>query len=1023
MNQEPNFAPNPQHLRECIDYIGACQRWIRLHPELAAEANVRFLLDAYPEEAGHPSGEGSAGDSGVTDCKETGEDRGEMAEKYERQSRSFDAALSAITDFFYIFDLDGRFLYANNSLLRLWGRTRQEAVGKNFFDLDYPDALASKLQRQIQQVIETRERLSDETAYTSPAGVGGYYEYIFSPVIAADGTVEAVAGSTRDITQRKRRELNLAFLAEIQKALAPLSSAADILRAAGERIAERLHLTRCLLVEINETADEATVLVDHCAEGEPSLVGAYRIADFHTEDERREMAGGGTMVINDVRALPRPAENAARFADLGIASLANASYVADGRWKFVLSAQKGEPYAWTSEDTELLSELAARIYPRLERARVEERLRESEERFRGTFENAAIGIAHVGLDGRWLRTNQALCNITGYSCEELAAKTFSDLTHPDDLDAGLALVRRVLSGEISTFSVEKRYLRKDGSHLWANLTVSLLRDPAGQPLHFISAIEDITEKKAASAELERQRRFVERLTHVMPSALYVFDLAERRNIWVNREIGATIGYSMEEISGMGSEFSERTMHPEDFVAIPAHFEKLATLADGEALEIEYRFRHRNGEWRWFCSRDTPFSRGADGRVREIVGTATDVTERRGIEAALKAAKETAETANQSKDRFLAILSHELRTPLSPVLMTATELRGDENLPGEVREQLGMIERNIALEARLIDDLLDITRIINGKLAVRAEPCDAHSLIGLVVEMIRSDAQEKRIAIHLDLAARHSQITGDPARLQQVFWNLLRNAVKFSPEGGNVRIRSLDPPCIGDMEVESRVCIEVSDDGVGFEADAATVIFQPFEQGASGHRFGGLGLGLAIARAIVDIHGGTVRAKSPGPGQGATFTVELPGATRPLAAATRLSGGENPGRGSGLERDAPMRLLLVEDHEPTMQVLTRLLTRAGHHTVAAQSLAEARAAAAKETFDAVISDLGLPDGTGVELMQNLKAAHGLRGIALSGYGTDEDLRRSEAAGFVVHLVKPVDFNDLRRALREFVRARP
>jgi CheY-like chemotaxis protein len=320
-------------------------------------------------------------------------------------------------------------------------------------------------------------------------------------------------------------------------------------------------------------------------------------------------------------------------------------------------------------------------------------------------------------------------------------------------------------------------------------------------------------------------------------------------------------------------------------------------------------------------------------------------------------------------------------------------------------------------------LLDITRIINGKLAVRAEPCDAHSLIGLVVEMIRSDAQEKRIAIHLDLAARHSQITGDPARLQQVFWNLLRNAVKFSPEGGNVRIRSLDPPCIGDMEVESRVCIEVSDDGVGFEADAATVIFQPFEQGASGHRFGGLGLGLAIARAIVDIHGGTVRAKSPGPGQGATFTVELPGATRPLAAATRLSGGENPGRGSGLERDAPMRLLLVEDHEPTMQVLTRLLTRAGHHTVAAQSLAEARAAAAKETFDAVISDLGLPDGTGVELMQNLKAAHGLRGIALSGYGTDEDLRRSEAAGFVVHLVKPVDFNDLRRALREFVRARP
>jgi CheY-like chemotaxis protein len=289
-------------------------------------------------------------------------------------------------------------------------------------------------------------------------------------------------------------------------------------------------------------------------------------------------------------------------------------------------------------------------------------------------------------------------------------------------------------------------------------------------------------------------------------------------------------------------------------------------------------------------------------------------------------------------------------------------------------------------------------------------------------MIRSDAQEKRIAIHLELSARRTQLTGDPARLQQVFWNLLKNAVKFSPEGGDVWVRSLDGPPSSDAEVESGVCIAVSDEGIGFESEAAAMIFQPFEQGASGQRFGGLGLGLAIARAIVDIHGGTIRAESPGPGQGATFTVELPGATCPLAATT-VSSGPDPGRDHVPERETPMRLLLVEDHEPTLQVLSRLLARDGHHTVAAQSLAEARAAAAKETFDVVISDLGLPDGTGVELMRSLNAAYGLRGIALTGYGTDEDLRRSEQAGFMVHLVKPVDFNDLRRALRQFVTARP
>ena len=386
-------------------------------------------------------------------------------------------------------------------------------------------------------------------------------------------------------------------------------------------------------------------------------------------------------------------------------------------------------------------------------------------------------------------------------------------------------------------------------------------------------------------------------------------------------------------------------------------------------------------------------------------------ERRAAETALHNAKERAEVASRSKDNFLAALSHELRTPLMPVLMVANSLRDDERLPEDVRANLAMIERNIALEARLIDDLLDLTRLARGKLLFREELCDVHSLLGLAVEIVRDEAREKPVNLELDLAARKTGLRADSARLQQVFWNLLRNAIKFTPAGGCVTIRSRD-------ETDGRLRIQVSDTGIGIRPDDLKTIFQPFEQAGreNDHRFGGLGLGLAIARAIVDLHGGEITAQSAGPGKGATFVIELPGAREQSA------GLQEP---ASLDDDATvaaarLRLLVVEDHEATLTVLRRLLSRAGHDVVAAGSIAAAISGAAESIpFDFVISDLGLPDGTGFELMAKLQILQpGLRGIALSGYGMDDDVRRSLESGFLAHLVKPVDFHQLASALREF-----
>jgi signal transduction histidine kinase/CheY-like chemotaxis protein len=382
-----------------------------------------------------------------------------------------------------------------------------------------------------------------------------------------------------------------------------------------------------------------------------------------------------------------------------------------------------------------------------------------------------------------------------------------------------------------------------------------------------------------------------------------------------------------------------------------------------------------------------------------------------------------EAANRAKDNFLAALSHELRMPLTPVLMTASALCVDERLPEDLRDQLRIIERNVGLEARLIDDLLDLSRITKGKLKMRQQLCDAYSLIAFAVDIVRGDVRDKGITLERELTAEHSGLVADPSRFQQVIWNLLRNAVKFTPAGGRITIRTSEE--ISADDPNPRLRIEIADSGVGIDAAALKQIFEPFQQGTPGHdyRFGGLGLGLAIARAIVRLHGGTIRAESGGLNQGSTFVVELPGATAPPSGMSDTSGVQDR-RASARERNtgcigpAPLRLLVVEDHEATLQVLTRLLMRAGHKVTAVSSVSAALAEAAAQPFDGVVSDLGLPDGTGKELMEKLHTTYGLRGIALTGYGMEEDIEQSRKAGFLAHLIKPVDFAQLSEALLRF-----
>jgi PAS domain S-box-containing protein len=433
-----------------------------------------------------------------------------------------------------------------------------------------------------------------------------------------------------------------------------------------------------------------------------------------------------------------------------------------------------------------------------------------------------------------------------------------------------------------------------------------------------------------------------------------------------------------------------------------------TLEHGRDHEIEYRLSLPDGEVKWVEGRGR-IIQDAFGRPARLVGICMDVTDRKRAEvererllASEREARAESERASAAKDQFLAVLSHELRTPLTPVLLTTGMLGERRDIPDDARDDILSIQRNVEMEARLIDDLLDLTKVTRGKLELDLQPVDVHLMIHRTVEICCPGESARP---EMNLSADRTVVSADPARLQQVLWNLLSNAVKFTPEEGIIAIRTRNTQ-------DGAIRVEIADNGPGIEPTLMPRLFQAFEQGeaARAGRTGGLGLGLAISKALVQAHGGTIEAHSGGSGHGSSFVVTLPEATG--QAETGSLAKEPPLINSAAE---PLRILLVEDHQNTLELLSRILRVRGHTVTTAGTNADALKAANANRFDLVLSDLGLPDGLAYETMRRLHDRFGLAGIALSGYGTDGDVARSRASGFVEHLTKPVDLKTLYDAI--------
>ncbi|HEX6902262.1 MAG TPA: PAS domain S-box protein [Thermoanaerobaculia bacterium] len=650
-----------------------------------------------------------------------------------------------------------------------------------------------------------------------------------------------------------------------------------------------------------------------------------------------------------------------------------------------------------------------------------EALGRSEERFHAFLRNSPVASWITDEEGRILFLSDPYLRMFGVRREEALGKSPFDLFPALYAQTIYDNIRAVAetAGSLSTIETAPRPDGGEGYYLVHKFPVG---EQAGRLL-VGGVAADITEMKRAEQALRQSEERFRLATEAVSGLISDWSL-ETGEVQRSQGLLGLLGYWPEEVS-RDVEWWIRQVHPDDRERVER--ELRSAMADGSAsFSTEYRVRHRDGRYIHVWDKGL-IVRDAEGRPVRVVGSTIDISARKQAQEEMEKAHREAQAANEAKDQFLATLSHELRTPLTPVLAVLSQLETAPDLAPHGGE-LAMIRRNVELEARLIDDLLDLTRITRGKLELHRREIDARRVVEHAVATTEKDFEDKGLRLDVRLAPEEHRVWADAPRLTQVLWNLLSNAVKFTPPGGAVSVRSrIEHGLFGPREL----AIEVQDTGIGIEPEVLSRVFDAFEQTGRRitRRFGGLGLGLAVSRAIVDLHGGRLTAASDGPGRGSTFTVRLP--LGPIQEELDETGiwFARPGTAGrpGAGPDHPLRILLVEDHPDTAEAMADLLRLIGHEVTVAGSVGGALAAAetamngerreGEGGIDLVVSDLGLPDGSGQDLMRELVRRWRLRGIALSGYGMEEDVRRSHEAGFSRHLTKPVDLAALREAIRQ------
>jgi PAS domain S-box-containing protein len=964
---------------------------------------------------------------------------------------------------------DAHWLMVNNRLCEILGYSQEDLFRTKWTELTHPDDLESDLAQFRRMLAGEIERYELDKRFFHKTGRVVYTSLTVSCQRKADRSVEYVIASVQDITERKLLEREREqFFQFFQLSADPMCIADPF----GCFKQVNPALTRLIGYE------EAELL-------------AKPFLDFVLPEDRQRTADEMKLQV-----ATRPSLN-----------FENRYVCKDGRvvllsWTANFDRKEGVTYATARDITE--------------RRRLEETVARSNALFRNYFELGQMGMAITQLDQKWMQVNNRLCEILGYAKEELSQKTWAEMTFPDDLEPDLKQFRRLASGEIASYSLDKRFFHKTGRIVHTNIAVSCQRKPDSSVEYFIASIQDITERKRVEDELRNSEQKFRTLAEAVPQIVWI-TRPDGWNTYFNQQWLDYTGLTPEESHGHGW---ITPFHPDDKQRAWAAWQH-ATQTDG-VYSLECRLRRADGAYRWWLIRgasqhdeqgqvlnwfgtctdiqnikeaeeallrasaynrslieaslDPLVTIGPDGRItdvnqgtllatgrawEEIIGTdfagyftdpgkarsgyrqvfqegrvrdyelelkhkdgrvmpvlynasvyrdesgqiagvfaaARDITERKQAEAAL------AEAARR-KDDFLALLGHELRNPLAPIRNAAQILKHAVSAPEQVERARAMIERQALHLTRIVDDLLDVSRISRGKIILHKERADWAELIRLAGEDARSEIESRGLALAVSIPPEPVWVFGDPTRLTQVISNLLANALKFSDSGGRITV---------DLKTQPRkqsAVLTVADTGIGMSPEILRRIFAPFVQAETdmARSRGGLGLGLALIKGLLELHGGSIQAASAGRGQGSAFTIKLP-----LAAAEQET--KAAPVADGVSR--PLRILIIEDNMDAAESLRMLLAFSGHAVEVAWD-GPAGIHKARQTHpDVVLCDIGLPGGmNGYEVAQAIRRDEALRGIhlvAMTGYGQDEDKRRAREAGFDEHVTKPVDPAALERLL--------